>query len=324
MNTPSDRQDGLATTRAHSARVYDYILGGKDHYPVDAEAGDAMARHWPALPVHMLENRRFMHRAARFLAEERGIRQFLDIGTGLPTSPNLHEIVQEVAPESHVVYVDNDPIVLAHARALLQSSPEGATAYVDANMHDPDAILDSPEFRELIDLSQPVGLMVIGIMHFILPPDDRRLIAELLDPLPSGSYLAMTIGTADFAPAEVNQVAQEYRQQGMPFVLRELATATSLFDGLELQEPGSPRCTPGVPALNRPASTAVTSPCTGQSPKSPEQPRRRPGTEFRHRSPPPQRARARRPRHHRRRLTTSGTISITAAQELAPTQRSGR
>ncbi|CAO0835212.1 SAM-dependent methyltransferase [Streptomyces microflavus] len=238
MNTPNDRQSGLATTRAHSARVYDYILGGKDHYPVDVEAGDAMARHWPALPVHMLENRRFMHRAARFLAEERGIRQFLDIGTGLPTSPNLHEIVQEVAPESHVVYVDNDPIVLAHARALLQSSPEGATAYVDANMHDPDAILDSQEFRELIDLSQPVGLMVIGIMHFILPPDDRRLVQRLLDPLPSGSYLAMTIGTADFAPEEVNRVAQEYRQQGMPFVLRELATATSHFDGLELQDPG--------------------------------------------------------------------------------------
>lgn len=216
MNTPSDRQDGLATTRAHSARVYDYILGGKDHYPVDAEAGDAMARHWPALPVHMLENRRFMHRAARFLAEERGIRQFLDIGTGLPTSPNLHEIVQEVAPESHVVYVDNDPIVLAHARALLQSSPEGATAYVDANMHDPDAILDSPEFRELIDLSQPVGLMVIGIMHFILPPDDRRLIAELLDPLPSGSYLAMTIGTADFAPARSTKSPRNTASKACP------------------------------------------------------------------------------------------------------------
>lgn len=238
MNTPNDRQSGLTTSRAHSARVYDYILGGKDHYPVDVEAGDAMARHWPALPVHMMENRRFMHRTAHFLAQERGIRQFLDVGTGLPTSPNLHEIVQEVTPESHVVYVDNDPIVLAHARALLQSSPEGATAYVDANMHDPDAILDSPEFRELIDLSRPVGLMVIGIMHFILPPDDRRLIARLLDPLPSGSYLAMTIGTADFAPEEVNRVAQEYRQQGMPFVLRDRATATSLFDGLELQEPG--------------------------------------------------------------------------------------
>lgn len=238
MSTSPDRQSGLATSRAHSARVYDYILGGKDHYPVDADAGDAMCRHWPALPVHMRENRRFMHRAGRFLAEECGIRQFLDIGTGLPTSPNLHEVVQEAAPDSHVVYVDNDPIVLAHARALLQSSPEGATAYVDADMHDPDAILGSQEFQELIDLDRPVGLMVIGIMHFILPPDDHRLVRRLLDPLPSGSYLAMTIGTADFAPEEVNRVAQEYREQGMPFVLRDLPAATSFFDGLELQEPG--------------------------------------------------------------------------------------
>ncbi|CAM5242912.1 SAM-dependent methyltransferase [Streptomyces californicus] len=185
----------------------------------------------------MLENRRFMHRAARYLAEEQGVRQFLDVGTGLPTSPNLHEIVQEVAPESHVVYVDNDPIVLAHARALLESSPEGATAYVDANMHDPEAILESTEFRELIDLERPVGLMVIGIMHFILPPDDRRLVQRLLDPLPSGSYLAMTIGTGDFAPQEVGRVAEEYRQQGMPMALRDLATATSFFDGLELVDP---------------------------------------------------------------------------------------
>ncbi|MCT6778952.1 SAM-dependent methyltransferase [Streptomyces rubiginosohelvolus] len=238
MNAPNDPTAGLVTSRAHSARVYDYILGGKDHYPADIEAGDAMCRHWPALPVHMMENRRFMHRAARFLAEEHGVRQFLDIGTGLPTSPNLHEIVQEVAPESHVVYVDNDPIVLAHARALLQSSPEGATAYVDANMHDPDTILNSPEFRELIDLNRPVGLMVIGIMHFIEPPDDRRLVQHLLDPLPSGSHLAMTIGTADFAPEEVNRVAEEYRRQGMPFVLRDLPTAASFFDGLELAEPG--------------------------------------------------------------------------------------
>ncbi|WP_069742199.1 SAM-dependent methyltransferase [Streptomyces sp. EN23] len=238
MNAPHDPTAGLVTSRAHSARVYDYILGGKDHYPADIEAGDAMCRHWPALPVHMMENRRFMHRAARFLAEERGIRQFLDIGTGLPTSPNLHEVVQEVAPQSHVVYVDNDPIVLAHARALLQSSPEGATAYVDANMHDPDAILGSPEFGELIDLDRPVGLMVIGIMHFIEPPDDRRLVRRLLDPLPSGSFLAMTIGTADFAPEEVNRVAREYRRQGMPFVLRDLPAAASFFEGLEPAEPG--------------------------------------------------------------------------------------
>ncbi|EPH41338.1 SAM-dependent methyltransferase [Streptomyces aurantiacus] len=235
MTSPLDRVD---TSTAHSARVYDYILGGKDHYLVDVEAGDAMCRHWPSLPVHMRENRRFMHRAGRFLAEEKGVRQFLDIGTGLPTAPNLHEVVQKAAPESHVVYVDNDPIVLTHARALLQSSPEGATAYVDADMHDPDAILDSPEFSELLDLDKPVGLMIIGMLHFILPPDDHRLVRRLLDPLPSGSFLAMTIGTADFAPEEVGQVAEEYARQNMPMALRDLPTATSFFDGLELVEPG--------------------------------------------------------------------------------------
>ncbi|MFI2618194.1 SAM-dependent methyltransferase [Streptomyces sp. NPDC018584] len=228
----------IDTSTAHSARVYDYILGGKDHYLVDIEAGDAMCRHWPALPVHMLENRRFMHRAGRFLAEEQGVRQFLDIGTGLPTAPNLHEVVQSVAPESRVVYVDNDPIVLAHARALLQSSPEGATAYVDADMHDPDAILDSPQFRALVDLDEPVGLMVIGILHFILPPDDRNLVRRLLEPLPSGSFLALTIGTADFAPEEIGRVAEEYARQGMPMALRDLPTATSFFEGMELMEPG--------------------------------------------------------------------------------------
>ncbi|MEU7644935.1 SAM-dependent methyltransferase [Streptomyces huasconensis] len=230
--------DRIDTSTAHSARVYDYILGGKDHYLVDIEAGDAMCRHWPALPVHMLENRRFMHRAGRFLAQEQGVRQFLDIGTGLPTAPNLHEVVQAVAPESSVVYVDNDPIVLAHARALLQSAPEGATAYVDADMHDPDAILESPQFRSLIELDEPVGLMIIGILHFILPPDDVRLVRRLLEPLPSGSFLALTIGTADFAPEEVGRVAEEYARQGMDMALRDLPTATAFFDGLELLDPG--------------------------------------------------------------------------------------
>ncbi|MEV1049210.1 SAM-dependent methyltransferase [Streptomyces sp. NPDC049916] len=235
MNDVAGRID---TSVPHSARVYDYILGGKDHYPVDEEAGDAMCRHWPALPVHMKENRRFMHRAGRYLARDKGIRQFLDIGTGLPTAPNLHEVVQHEVPSGHVVYVDNDPIVLAHARALLQSSPEGATAYVDADMNDPDAILGSEQFQSLIDLDEPVGLMVIGILHFILPPDDDRLVRRLLEPLPSGSYLAMTVGTADFAPEEVGRVAEEYGRQGMPMALRDLPTATGLFDGLELVDPG--------------------------------------------------------------------------------------
>ncbi|MEV7870464.1 SAM-dependent methyltransferase [Streptomyces sp. NPDC088124] len=236
QNSPEDR---FNTGEAHSARVYDYILGGKDNYQVDQEAGDSMCREWPALPIHMRANREFMHRAARYLAEEKGIRQFLDIGTGLPTQPNMHEVVQEVAPDSRVVYVDNDPIVLAHARALLTSAPEGRTAYIDADMRDPDAIIGSPQFQELLDLREPVGLMIIGILHFILADDDDHgLVQRLLDPLPSGSYLAMTIGTADFAPVEVGHVAEEYAKRGMPMQLRTLAEATGFFDGLELIEPG--------------------------------------------------------------------------------------
>ncbi|MFE7135340.1 SAM-dependent methyltransferase [Streptomyces sp. NPDC057638] len=230
--------DRIDTTRAHSARVYDYILGGKDHYQVDADAGRAMCAEWPALPVHMRANREFMHRAARHLAREEGIRQFLDIGTGLPTSPNLHEVVQRERPDAGIVYVDNDPIVLAHAQALLTSAAEGRTAYVDADMRDPDAITASPEFQDILDLGEPVGLMVIGMLHFIMPPEDHSLLRRLLDPLPPGSFLAATIGTADFAPDEVGRVAREYERRGMPMRLRTRAEATAFFDGLDLVEPG--------------------------------------------------------------------------------------
>lgn len=230
--------DRIDTRRAHSARVYDYILGGKDHYQVDVEAGQAMCAEWPALPVHMRANREFMHRAARHLAREEGIRQFLDIGTGLPTSPNLHEVVQRERPDAAIVYVDNDPIVLAHAQALLTSSREGRTAYVDADMRDPDEIIGSPEFQEILDLREPVGLMIIGILHFMLPPEDHILVRRLLAPLPPGSFLAATIGTADFAPVEVGRVAAEYERRGMPMRLRDRAEAEAFFDGLDLVEPG--------------------------------------------------------------------------------------
>lgn len=233
--SPADRID---TGQAHSARVYDYILGGKDHYQVDVAAGNAMCAEWPALPVHMRANRAFMHRAARHLARTEGIRQFLDIGTGLPTSPNLHEIVQAERPDAGVVYVDNDPIVLAHARALLTSSPEGRTAYVDADMRDTEAVLGSPAFQNILDLGEPVGLMVIGMVHFIMPPDDHTLVRRLLDPLPSGSFLAMTIGTADFAPDEVGRVAGEYARRGMPMKLRTRPEAEAFFAGLDLVDPG--------------------------------------------------------------------------------------
>lgn len=233
---PADRID---TEHAHSARIYDYIIGGKDYYPADQEAGDAMAREWPALPVHMRANRDFMNRAVRWLAEEAGIRQFLDIGTGIPTSPNLHEIAQSVAPDSRVVYVDNDPIVLTLSQGLLSSEPEGRTAYVEADMLDPGTILASPEFRDTLDLSRPVALTVIAIVHFVLDEDDAvGIVRRLLEPLPPGSYLAMSVGTADFAPEEVGRVAREYAARDMPMRLRTLAEAGEFFEGLELVEPG--------------------------------------------------------------------------------------
>jgi hypothetical protein len=229
----------INTGSAHSARIYDYIIGGKDHYAADKEAGDAMVREWPALPVHMRANRDFMHRAVRHLAEEAGIRQFLDIGTGIPTSPNLHEIAQSVAPESRVVYVDNDPLVLALSRDLLAGTPEGRTSYIEADMIDPASILDAPQLRDTLDLGRPVALTVIAIVHFVLDEDDAvGIVRRLLDPLPSGSHLAMSIGTAEFAPEEVGRVAREYAARGMPMRLRTRAEAEEFFEGLDLVDPG--------------------------------------------------------------------------------------
>jgi hypothetical protein len=148
----------LRTGQPHTARVYDFILGGKDNFPADRAAAEGMLSEWPSLRTAMRENRKFMQRVTRYLVEEAGIRQFLDVGTGIPTSPNLHEVAQGIAPESRVVYVDNDPIVLAHARALLTSSAQGATAYIDADMTAPSNILAAPEFEQTLDLSKPIAL----------------------------------------------------------------------------------------------------------------------------------------------------------------------
>ncbi|MEU6347753.1 SAM-dependent methyltransferase [Streptomyces sp. NPDC047072] len=227
------------TGSAHSARIYDYIIGGRDHYPADREAGDAMVREWPALPVHMRANRDFMNRAVRYLAEEAGVRQFLDVGSGIPTSPNIHEIAGAAAEDARVVYVDNDPLVLRLSRDLLGSAPAGTTAYVEADMRDPAAILNAPELRATLDLDRPVALLVIAIVHFMTDEDDAvGIVRRLLDPLPSGSYLAMSVGTADFAPAEVGRVAREYAARGMPMRLRTSAEAAEFFTGLTLVEPG--------------------------------------------------------------------------------------
>jgi S-adenosyl methyltransferase len=184
----------------HSARIWNYWLGGKDNYPVDRAAGDQFRGVYPGIVHVAREGRGFLTRAVRFLAGEAGIRQFLDIGTGLPTADNTHEVAQRVAPDARIVYVDNDPVVLAHARALLTSSPEGATRYVDADLHDPDQILAAAGPN--LDLSQPVGLMLMGVLGHITDDEEARSILDrLLGALPSGSYLALYDG-ADTDPAD--------------------------------------------------------------------------------------------------------------------------
>ncbi|XVQ14084.1 SAM-dependent methyltransferase [Spirillospora sp. CA-255316] len=229
----------LHTDKAHGARIYDYILGGKDHYAPDRAAGEATLQVWPSLRIHMQANRSFMHRVARYLAAEKGIRQFLDIGTGIPTAPNFHDVVQAVAPESRVVYVDNDPIVLAHARALLTSSPEGKTAYIQADMREPESIISAPELLDTLDLSRPIGLSLIAMVHFIEDDDEAyRVVKRIVDVLPSGSYFAAAIATDDFAPEVLGRVQEVYHSHGETLRWRTLAQAEKFFDGLELEEPG--------------------------------------------------------------------------------------
>jgi SAM-dependent methyltransferase len=228
----------LGIDRAHGARIYDYILGGKDHYAIDRAAGDASLRLWPALRVHMLENRSFMHRVARYLAEQ-GVRQFLDIGTGIPTSPNLHEVVQAVVPDARVVYVDNDPTVLAHARARMAGSPQGRTAYVCADMREPDALLATSQVRDTLDLAEPVGLTLIAVLHFVTEDHlAHKVVRHLVDALAPGSFLAASIATDDFAPIPLAGVQRVYEAYGETLRWRTKAQVEELFEGLDLVEPG--------------------------------------------------------------------------------------
>ncbi|MDI2031432.1 SAM-dependent methyltransferase [Saccharopolyspora sp. TS4A08] len=235
----SDGTQDLRTDVAHGARIYDYILGGKDNYAVDRAAAEASQQVWPALPVHMRANREFMHRAGRYLATECGIDQFLDIGTGIPTRPNLHEVVQAVEPDARIVYTDNDPIVLAHARALMSRSGQGATAYVDADLRDPDTILNSREFRETLDAKRPIGLMLIAVVHFIEDDDEALdVVRRIVDVLPSGSYVAATIATDDYAPELLAEVRRAYREHGETLKFRTHDKALRFFDGLDIVDPG--------------------------------------------------------------------------------------
>jgi hypothetical protein len=225
---------------AHPARRYNYWLGGKDHFAADRESGDQLQALFPKVRLGALANRALLQRATRFLAAEAGIRQFLDIGTGLPTADNTHEVAQAVAPESRVVYVDNDPMVMVHARALLTSSPEGRTAYIEADLNEPRRILNDPVVASTLDMSQPVALMLIAVLHFV-PGHGRAkpLVRELVDALPTGSYVVATHATQDFGTLEQQRLYQQLLDEGKSDVwTRSRAEFTELFDGLELVEPG--------------------------------------------------------------------------------------
>lgn len=227
----------LNTTVPHSARIYDYILGGKDNFEADRAAAAAIMEATPHIPVSMRANRQFMVRVGHYLAAERGMRQFLDVGTGLPTSPNLHEVVQAAAPESHVVYIDNDPLVLVHARALLTTAPEGATSYVDADLHDVPAILESDAVKETLDFTKPVAVSLIAILQFVVEDAEvQRIVDELMAPLCPGSALAITAVTAHSEDAI--RGTEEYTARGIPMKARTDEEIEAWFRGLELVEPG--------------------------------------------------------------------------------------
>jgi hypothetical protein len=197
----------IDSTVAHPARRYDYWLGGKDHFPADRESGEAVAQVFPSIRTAVRENRRFLGRAVRFLAGPAGVDQFLDIGTGIPTADNTHEVAQRIAPSARVVYVDNDPIVLAHARALLTTgSGTGTTAYLDADLRDPQRILGDPVLKGALDLTRPIALMLIAVMQFISDEDaPYDIVRTLAEALPEGSYLAMSHPTNDYFPPETRQ-----------------------------------------------------------------------------------------------------------------------
>jgi SAM-dependent methyltransferase len=228
----------LQTDRAHAARVYDYMLGGKTNFAADRDAGDKIVAQWPGSRAAALAARAVMLRLTRRLAETHGVRQFLDIGTGIPTAPNLHEVAQSVEPAARVVYVDNDPIVLAHARALLTSTPEGRTAYIDGDLRDPEKLLADPALHSTLDLDRPVALTLINLVHFLSDEAAHPLVQQLLDALPSGSFLALTAGTADSAPEQAELASRRYREAGIENHLRTRAQVARFFDGLELDEPG--------------------------------------------------------------------------------------
>ena len=227
----------IDTTTPHPARMYDALLGGKDNYAADRRAVRELLKAAPEARDSARANRAFLQRAVRFLAGEAGIRQIIDIGTGIPAAGNVHEVAAQAAPGTRVAYVDNNPIVHVHANALLTGS--GTTRIVLADLREPEAILTHPKVRALIDFSQPVALLLVAILHFITEREDpARILATIRAALPEGSYLALSHATADIRPAAARHAAAVYDQATSPVTLRTRAQVTALFDGWDMVEPG--------------------------------------------------------------------------------------
>lgn len=241
-STSPGSQSEIDTTRAHTARIWNYWLGGRDNYPIDCEVGDQIRQFHPDIGNYARADRLFLGRAVQYLAGEAGIRQFLDIGTGLPTVDNTHEVAQRVAPESRIVYVDNDPLVLVHARALLTSTPEGATDYIDADMHDPDKIL--AEAARTLDFTQPVAVTMLGVVIFISDDGEAYgIVRRFLDALPSGSYLVLSHTITSPTMPDVDAAVAFWNEHGTPrLTQRTPEQVLRFFDGLELLEPGVVSC----------------------------------------------------------------------------------
>ncbi|MFJ8822387.1 SAM-dependent methyltransferase [Streptomyces sp. NPDC102467] len=236
---PEERTPGHI---AHNARVWNYWLGGKDHYEVDERVGDMVTSMYPSIGEVARADRDFLGRVVGFLAGEAGIRQFLDIGTGLPTVNNTHEVAQRIAPDARIVYVDNDPIVLTHARALLTSSSEGATSYVDADARDPRAIIEAASGT--LDFAQPVAVMLLGILNFVLDTEEATsIVRRLVEALPPGSYVVLTHPTLELG-GEGNEAAMKFWNENAtpPITARTGAEVAAFLDGLDIIEPGLVSC----------------------------------------------------------------------------------
>jgi hypothetical protein len=236
--SPGRRFPDIDFTKAHTARVWNYWLGGKDNYPVDREVGERVRAVLPEIIDAARAQRGFLVRVVRHLVADAGIRQFLDIGTGLPTANNTHEVAQASAPECRIVYVDNDPLIMAHARALLTSTAEGATDYVYADLHDPDTVLR--EAARTLDFTQPIALMLLGVMEHILDTDEAyALVTHLLVALSSGSYLALCDPTTEIRPETMLEAVHRWNESATPMIkARSRQELIRFFAGLELLEPG--------------------------------------------------------------------------------------